>query len=292
MSHARIEEVSDSDEDSDPAEGDISDLDSDLDEREVLRQRAPPPGPRPSQVTPPNLASRINPANIPSTGNSQFQTTEDDSKYKDYQCIYPVYFDARRSRNGGRMVGKALAVQNPFARDIAAACGQLGLEPLFEAMKFHPKDWSNPGRVKVKLRDGKNPGMVKNKHHLYILISKYLKANPTTEKAALAIRIPGLPVPDPKKPYQPPDVPKGWKINNILPYYSPAMHGEGVSDNFMKDMMAEMAAAGGGGGGMPDMSALQGMMGGMGGMGAAGPSGGAAGGGESKKKDKKKKIKG
>ena len=131
-------------------------------------------------------------------------------------------------------------------------------------------------------------------HHLYLLISKYLKANPTTEKAALAIRVPGLPTPDPKKPYQPPDVPKGWKIGNILPYYSPAMHGEGVSDNFMKDMMAEMAAAGGGGGGggmpgMPDMSALQGMMGGMGG---AGPSGSAGTGGESKKKDKKKKIKG
>ncbi|TVY94232.1 Signal recognition particle SEC65 subunit [Lachnellula willkommii] len=286
MSHARIEEVSDSDEDSDPSEGDISDLDSDLDEREVLRQRAP---------LPVHDHHKINPAHIPSAANSQFQTTEDDSKYKDYQCIYPVYFDARRSRNEGRMVSKALAVENPFARDIASACGQLGLEPLFEAMKFHPKDWSNPGRVKVKLRDGKNPS-VKNKHHLYILISKYLKANPTTERAALAIRIPGLPVPDPKKPYQPPDVPKGWKINNILPYYSPAMHGEGVSDNFMKDMMAEMAAGGGGGGGgmpgMPDMSALQGMMGGMGGMGGAGPSGGAAGGGESKKKDKKKKIKG
>jgi hypothetical protein len=40
MSHARIEEVSDSD--SDPAEGDISDLD-DFDEREILKAR-------PSQV--------------------------------------------------------------------------------------------------------------------------------------------------------------------------------------------------------------------------------------------------
>lgn len=132
-------------------------------------------------------------------------------------------------------------------------------------------------------------------HHLYTLISEYLKANPTTEKTALAIRVPGMPPPDPKKPYQPPAVPKGWKIGNILPYYSPAMKGEGVSDNFMKDMMTEMAAAGGGAGGggmpgMPDMSALQGMMGSMGGMGGVGPSGTA--GGESKKKDKKKKIKG
>lgn len=59
------------------------------------------------------------------------------------------------------MVGKELAVENPMARDIAAACGRLGLEPLFEAMKLHPKDWANPGRVKVNLKKGKNPG-VKN----------------------------------------------------------------------------------------------------------------------------------
>jgi len=63
-----------------------------------------------------------------------------------------------------------------------------------------------------------------------------------------------------------------------------------VSENFLKDMMAEMqnaGAAGAGGGGMPgmpDMSALQGMMGGMGG---AGPSGGA---GETKQKKQKKKV--
>jgi signal recognition particle subunit SRP19 len=162
MSHARIEEVSDSDLDSDPAEGDISDLDSDLDEREVLRQRIPATKPRPSEVPPPNAStSRINPANIPSGANSQFQTTEDEAKYKGYQCIYPVYFDANRSRKEGRMVGKELAVENPMARDIAAACGRLGLEPLFEAVKVHPKDWANPGRVKVNLKKGKNPG-VKN----------------------------------------------------------------------------------------------------------------------------------
>ncbi|TVY55439.1 Signal recognition particle SEC65 subunit, partial [Lachnellula suecica] len=243
-------------------------------------------------TTPKPAASLINPSNIPSQASSQFQDAQDKSKYKDYQCIYPVYFDIRRSRREGRMVGKELAVENPMARDIAAACAKLGLEPLFEAMKVHPKDWANPGRVKVKLRGGRNLG-VKNKHHLYTLISTYLKANPTTEASAIQIRVPGLPPPDPKKPYKAPAVPKGWKIGTILPYYSSAMMGEGVSDNFMKDMMAEMAAAGGGGGmpggmGMPDMSALQGMMGGMGGMGGAGPSAGA--GGEPKKKKEKRKV--
>jgi signal recognition particle subunit SRP19 len=162
MSHARIEEVSDSD--SDPAEGDISDLD-DFDEREILKVR-------PSQVQPPTLepsSHLIDPTAIPVqrqgsvTGHdgAQFQTTQDDSKYKDFQCLYPVYFDKNRSRAQGRRVGKENAVENPLAREIVAACGRLRLETLFEPAKLHPKDWSNPGRVKIKLK-GSNNSLVNN----------------------------------------------------------------------------------------------------------------------------------
>lgn len=97
-----------------------------------------------------------------------------------------------------------------------------------------------------------------------------------------------MPPPDRTKPFPTPAIPKGRKINTILPYYSPALSGGGVSENFFKDMMEEMQAGGGpGGAGMPDMSALQGMMGAMGG--GAGPS---AGGNGAPKKEKKKKIKG
>jgi len=42
------------------------------------------------------------------------------------------------------------------------------------------------------------------------------------------------------KPPPPPAVPKGWKMNTILPLHSAALTGGGVSDNFFKDMMAEM----------------------------------------------------
>jgi signal recognition particle subunit SRP19 len=123
-------------------------------------------------------------------------------------------------------------------------------------------------------------------HHLYTLISAHLKANPTTTATASLVRVPGVPPPDPAKEYPKPAIPKGWKMGSILPHYSPGLTGGGVSENFLKDMMAEMqnaGAAGGGMPGMPDMSALQGMMGGMGG---AGPS---SGGGEAK--EKKKKVK-
>ncbi len=174
MSHARIEEVSDSD----PSEGDISDVDDDFDEREIIRARsereqyapfslsqntaahpaaipssklAPPAAPKPNP-------SLINPSAIPSAaGGTQFQHTEDDSKYKDFQCIYPIYFDKSRSRGQGRMVGRELAVESPLAREIVNACGSLRLETLFEPAKCHPKDWANPGRVKVKLKGGQNP---------------------------------------------------------------------------------------------------------------------------------------
>jgi signal recognition particle subunit SRP19 len=79
-------------------------------------------------------------------------------------------------------------------------------------------------------------------------------------------------------------------MGTILPHYSPGLTGGGVSENFMKDMLAEMQNAGGtpGIGGMPDMSALQGMMGGAG----MGPSASGSGGEGKPKKEKKKKIKG
>ena len=77
-------------------------------------------------------------------------------------------------------------------------------------------------------------------HHLYILVAKYLKANPTTQETPLRreMRITGMPMPD--GPISPPAVPRGWKIGTILPIHSPALSGGGVSENMFKDMMQEM----------------------------------------------------
>jgi signal recognition particle subunit SRP19 len=87
---------------------------------------------------------------------------EQQEKSKSYQCIYPIYFDASRSREEGRRVGKDLAVKNPLARDIVDALQQISaqvhavLQIVFEPSKCHPKDWANPGRVKVLVKkDGK-----------------------------------------------------------------------------------------------------------------------------------------
>ena len=286
MSHARIEEVEDSDV-SDPSEADIGDFD----DADIVRRIAEVP-----RQAKPNASSSSVAASLPAASSfseprtAPYQSAGHPGAYAGYRCIYPVYFDSTRSRAEGRRVGRDLAVSNPLAAEIAAACQRLGLNPVLEATKIHPKDWANPGRVRVLLKEGDvedaggkgkggkagNPGpgagRIKNKHHLYNLISQHLRENPTTEKSqALWMRLPGAPLPDADKPYPRPAPPRGWKMGELLPYYSPAMTGGGVSENFFKDMMKEMQGGG-------DMASM-----------LAGAGGGT--GEEKKKKDKKGKGK-
>lgn len=217
----RIEEVSDSD--SEPSEMDIDDV-------LLPTTRAPPP-----------------PAHMAQPASAAIKTSTDRNPSKHYQCLYPVYFDKTRSRAQGRRVGRGLAVDSPLAREMADAAANLGLRTVFEPDKTHPKDWANPGRVRVLIKhEGKLVNAaVKNKHHLYILVSQYLQANPTQKNTPFRLPIAGLPMPT-EMPE--PAIPKGWKMSTILPLHSPALTGGGVSENFLQDMMAEMGGLEGGGG--------------------------------------------
>jgi len=299
--HPRIEEVEDSDvEMSDPSEGDIDDFaEADIlvrrNDNPSTKPTSPPPPPASSSRTPPVATQNRPPPPAQPRGYPEMQQATDETPYKTFQCLYPVYFDAQRSRAEGRRVSKSLAVANPLASEIVKACASLGLSTVFEAGKLHPKDWANPGRVKINLKEVGASRNIKNKHHLYVLVAKHLQQHPTTEDGpALRVAVRGLPPPpqaEPGKKWPRPAVPRGWKMNELLPYYSPAMTGGGVSENFLKDMMKEMGGAGGGAGGMPGMPSLPGgmdmasLLANMGG-GGAGPSGG--GGGEEKKKKEKK----
>ncbi|KAI1404153.1 signal recognition particle, SRP19 subunit [Hypoxylon fuscum] len=280
MSHARIEEVSDSDI-SDPSDGDIDDFD----ESDILRPIAPPSTSVRAPAAPPSSSTSGPRLSHPSASPQPQQIQASD--IKDYQMLYPIYFDASRSRAEGRRVSKTLAVANPLAREIAAACAGLRLAPVFEAHRVHPKDWANPGRVRVKLSpSAKAAAQVKNKHHLYVLVAKHLQAHPTTDQsdALRRIRVPGLSAPDDDEPWPRPAVPRGWKMGDLLPAYSAAMTGGGVSEDAFRDMMKEMQGGGGGPGNMMNM------LGGMGGPGGAGPSAGPSeGGGGGGKKAKKGK---
>ncbi|KAI1657392.1 signal recognition particle, SRP19 subunit [Daldinia decipiens] len=306
MSHPRIEEVSDSDL-SDPSEGDIEDF---L-ETDILRQKVPAtttsPFPSSNSNNPNPNPTLLHPSSAPQA--QQVQASD----IKDYQMLYPVYFDLTRTRAQGRRVSKSLAVANPLAREIAAACAALRLSPVFEAHRLHPKDWANPGRVRVKLSkaDSHNPNPnpyaapVKNKHHLYVLVAQHLQAHPTTDAsdALRRVRVPGLGgAPADHEPWPRPAVPRGWKMGDLLPAYSAAMTGGGVSENAFKDMMREMQSGGGGAGGGPaDMMSMLGQgLGGFGGPGGGGgggagasgsEAGGGGGGGGGGKKGKKGKGK-
>jgi signal recognition particle subunit SRP19 len=72
-----------------------------------------------------------------------------------------------------------------------------------------------------------------------------LKAHPTQKTTPFKLPIAGMPMP---KEMPEPAIPKGWKMNKILPLHSPALTGGGVSDNFLQDMMAEMTGETGGSG--------------------------------------------
>ena len=159
--HARIEEVSSSSE-SDPSDFDPADYDP---------TSRFPLAPRNPSSTSSSALSPSNPTLLPSSqlpnpsSSPDAPTTiRDVSAYASHQTLYPIYFSAAHTRATGRRVPRALAVSSPLARDIASACASLGLNVLFEAGKTHPKDWCNPGRVRVLVkRDGRAvDGRVKN----------------------------------------------------------------------------------------------------------------------------------
>ena len=69
---------------------------------------------------------------------------------------------------------------------------------------------------------------------LYAVVAQYLQSRPSTTESSTKVQIPGYAV---DKPHPPPAIPKGWKINEILPAHSAALTGGGISDNLMKDLM-------------------------------------------------------
>ncbi|KAK7517413.1 signal recognition particle, SRP19 subunit [Phyllosticta citriasiana] len=227
--HARVEELSDSD----PSDMDPSDFDPQSLAQMMGGVNLGAGGPSSSQQQ-----QFISTPQHPITPNAQAEAQHRE-RSKNWQCLYPVYFDATRTRAEGRRVGKELAVENPLAREIVDAVAALGLQVVFEPGKTHPKDWANPGRVRILLKEDGKPvnSAVKNKHHLYNLVGAYLKGHPTTPDAPMRLRIAGLP---PPKELKPPAIPKGWKMNTILPLHSAGLSGGGVSENLFKDMMAEM----------------------------------------------------
>ncbi len=64
--------------------------------------------------------------------------------------LWPEYFDASRTRAGGRRVKKSLAVANPTLEMLEKAVQKLGLEYKIESEKSFPGAWyEKKGRLLV-----------------------------------------------------------------------------------------------------------------------------------------------
>jgi signal recognition particle subunit SRP19 len=80
---------------------------------------------------------------------------KEEIRQKHQIVIWPVYLDAGRARNEGRLTPAELSVRSPRVSEIQRAAEKLGLHPEVVGNKAHPADWTNPsGMVLV---DNKGP---------------------------------------------------------------------------------------------------------------------------------------
>ena len=75
---------------------------------------------------------------------------------ENYVVLWPAYFDSGRSRKGGRMVEKKLAVENPTCDEILKAAEALGYVKKVEEGAFPRSWWERSGKVVVERKVGKS----------------------------------------------------------------------------------------------------------------------------------------
>jgi signal recognition particle subunit SRP19 len=74
----------------------------------------------------------------------------------DKAIIWPIYFDAARTRKEGRRVPKGLAVQSPRITEVKEAVDKLGLKNELKLEAHFPKTpWSKTGMLLVEKREAK-----------------------------------------------------------------------------------------------------------------------------------------
>jgi signal recognition particle subunit SRP19 len=208
---------------------------------------------RSSTSSPAPSTSRVNPQSFSSiqtkAGEVPLLREQDMEEFKDWNVIYPLYFDKRRTRAEGRRVSEKLAVDNPLAETLMHACRELRIRTVYEAHKTHPKDWANPGRIRVELKENEfgSTEKISNKRHLYILLSEYLKKHPTTDRTPYESSLfQQMAAQQAQSGYKPPEntkplaVPTGWKVGDVLPFNSRALSGGKADEEMMNQLQGQM----------------------------------------------------
>ena len=78
---------------------------------------------------------------------------------KDKLVIWPVYFDAARSRSEGRMVSRQDAINEPNLDMLITASLKAGYKPEIEREKRHPRTWhleESSGRILLAKKGSKS----------------------------------------------------------------------------------------------------------------------------------------
>lgn len=211
-----------------------------------------PPAQQPKDVL--SMMSQMQePREPPTSANTHFIKNEEEmEEFKTWNLLYPCYFDIDKTHAEGRRVSKSLAVKNPQAFTISEGLRSLGIPGLFEATKSHPRDWANTGRVRyllkndelTELRSSEGFGAIRNKRHLFLLLSQYLKEHPTTPnspfESPVFVQMQQSPGYNGEKHCEPLAVPRGWKINEFLPVISPAITGGKAAEQMMEQMSNQM----------------------------------------------------
>jgi len=204
---------------------------------------------------------------------------------KTWMCIYPIYIDAKRPyKTGSRRISREKSVWWPLSKDIADVMQNLQLGAVHEVSKRHPKDWDNPGRVRVEwTRNGRpiNPAIKTKKQLLEAIALQIQRLKPAnTPKPPYTTATPNPPTPTPKPsaksakskskvsaPKPPkhqggrrspvPPTPHPPLASRVSPY-SPAL-ASGVLIETVKAGMNATEGAGAGGAGAPGSPAGAGM---------------------------------
>jgi signal recognition particle subunit SRP19 len=76
---------------------------------------------------------------MPTSADAAFKphmiTQQDLEQFKNWSCVYPIYFDASRSYKEGRRVPLKYAIENPMAQQLAVATTSLNIQSIFEVLQ-------------------------------------------------------------------------------------------------------------------------------------------------------------
>jgi signal recognition particle subunit SRP19 len=90
----------------------------------------------PSTVLAPKDFPQPSTGGMPAAADQAFQPQhikeQDMEQFKNWSCVYPIYFDVSRTLQEGRKVPLKYGVKNPMAKEIAEAAASLGIQSVFE----------------------------------------------------------------------------------------------------------------------------------------------------------------